>query len=172
MPKKQEEKTESAPKRDWKFLVIFPLVALLLILAIGAGGYYLGLRGASDAGQEEQDSEQEKRQSAFSFGSDEYLGPLVELDSFVVNITDADQTRYLKIGMTMEASDKKTRDEINLRLPQVRDAVIFELSGKTFDQLRDLQGKKQLQAELIKSLNDLLDKGRVVSLFFTEFVVQ
>jgi flagellar FliL protein len=100
------------------------------------------------------------------------LGPLVELEDFVVNITDGEQTRYLKVNITLEAGGKKGKEEVENRLPQVRDTIIFQLSGKTFDQVRDLQGKKQLQAELVQNLNELLNKGRIESLFFTEFVVQ
>lgn len=172
MAKNLEEKSEPVKKRDWKFLLIMSLLAILLILAIGAGAYYIGVQSSANNSEQESENGEEEKSSGFPFGSANHLGPLVELEDFVVNITDRDQTRYLKVSMTLEAENKKTKDEIDDRLPQVRDAVIFQISGKTYDQLRDLQGKKQLQAELIASLNELLDKGRVQRLFFTEFVVQ
>ena len=172
MAKNQEEKTEVGKKRDWKFLLILVLLALLLILAVGAGAYYIGVQNAGSSEKQPTEGEIKEKSSGFSFGSDDYLGPLVELEDFVVNITDREQTRYLKVSITLEAADKKTKSEVENRLPQVRDSIIFQISGKTYDQLRDLEGKKQLQAELIMSLNELLDKGRVHRLFFTEFVVQ
>ena len=171
MAKNQEANAEQGKKRDWKFVLIMSLLAILLILAIGAGAYYVGMQSAGGS-QQAENGKGEKESSGFSFGSDDYLGPLVELENFVVNITDREQTRYLKVSITLEAADKKTKNEVDNRLPQVRDTIIFQISGKTYDQLRDLQGKKQLQAELIKSLNELLDKGRIKRLFFTEFVVQ
>jgi flagellar FliL protein len=172
MAKNQEEKAEVGKKRDWKFLLILVLLAILLILAVGAGAYYIGVQAAGSTETQSTEGETKEKSSGFSFGSADYLGPLVELEDFVVNITDREQTRYLKVSITLEAADKKTKSEVENRLPQVRDTIIFQVSGKTYDQLRDLEGKKQLQAELIMSLNELLDKGRVQRLFFTEFVVQ
>jgi len=172
MAKNQEEKPAQGKQRDWKFVLIMSMLAVLLILAVGAGAYYIGSQSAGGAQQQVENGKGEKESSGFSFGSDDYLGPLVDLEDFVVNITDREKTRYLKVSITLEAADKKTKNEVDNRLPQVRDSIIFQISGKTYDQLRDLQGKKQLQAELIQSLNQLLDKGRVKRLFFTEFVVQ
>mgnify|MGYP006279040285 CR=1 FL=1 len=171
MAKNKEEKPAQGKQRDWKFVLIMTMLAVLLMMAVGAGAYYIGMQSAG-AQQQTEDGEKEKKSSGFSFGSAEYLGPLVELEDFVVNITDRENTRYLKVSITLEAANKKTKSEVDNRLPQVRDTIIFQISGKTYDQLRDLQGKKQLQAELIQSLNQLLDKGRIKRLFFTEFVVQ
>ncbi|MFP4258048.1 MAG: flagellar basal body-associated protein FliL [Desulfovermiculus sp.] len=172
MAKNREEKLEPVKQKDWKLLLIMVLSTVLLLLAIGAGAYYLGVQSSAGNSEDSEARDGDDKKSGFPFGSPDYLGPLVELEEFVVNITDREKTRYLKISMTLEVENKKTKSEIDDRLPQVRDAIIFQLSGKTYDQLRDLQGKKQLQAELIASLNEILDKGRIHSIYFTEFVVQ
>lgn len=173
MARNQDPTPETRTQKDWKFLLIISLLVLLLLMAVGAGAYYLGTTSSTETKDHTDEPEEEKKKSSgFSFGSDNYLGPLVELEDFVVNITDDEQTRYLKVAMTMETADKKTKNEVDNRLPQLRDAIIFQISGKTHDELRDLQGKKQLQAELIKSLNEVLNEGRIERLFFTEFVVQ
>jgi len=172
MAKNKDEIAENGQKKDWKFILIMSLLVLLLLLAVGAGAYYIGAQIGGSSGEEPANGQAKEKKSGFSFGSAEYLGPLVELEDFVVNITDGEQTRYLKLGITLETDSKKVREEIESRLPQVRDAIIFQVSGKTFDQVRDLQGKKQLQAELVQSLNELLNMGRIDNVFFTEFVVQ
>lgn len=172
MARNQDPKPETGAQKDWKFILIMSLLVLLLLMAVGAGAYYIGTTSSAEDQGQGNEKEEEKKSSGFSFGSDSHLGPLVELEEFVVNITDEKQTRYLKVAVTMETANKQAKKEVEDRLPQVRDAIIFQISGKTYDELRDLQGKKQLQAELIKSLNELLDEGRIERLFFTEFVVQ
>ncbi len=172
MAKNKDENPETGQKKDWKFILIMSLLVLLLLLAVAAGAYYIGAQMGGDSGTETANGQAKEKKSGFPFGSTEYLGPLVELEDFVVNITDGEQTRYLKVAITLETGSKKTREEIESRLPQVRDAIIFQISGKTFDQVRDLQGKMQLKAELVQSLNELLNMGQIDNVFFTEFVVQ
>ncbi|MFO7877362.1 MAG: flagellar basal body-associated FliL family protein [Desulfovermiculus sp.] len=172
MARNQDPTPETKTQKDWKFILIISLLVFLLLMAVGAGAYYIGSTSSAETKDQTDEPEEEKKSSGFSFGSDNYLGPLVELEDFVVNITDDKQTRYLKVAITMEAANKKTKNEVDNRLPQLRDAIIFQISGKTHHELRDLQGKKQLQAELIKSLNEVLNEGRIERLFFTEFVVQ
>jgi flagellar FliL protein len=57
-------------------------------------------------------------------------------------------------------------------MPQMRDAIILLISNKTFEELQDLQGKKQLKAELQSRINSILQTGKVTSIYFTNFVVQ
>ncbi len=62
--------------------------------------------------------------------------------------------------------------EVEERKPQVRDAILLFMSSKSFDELRDLQGKLQLRADLIGRINALLALGEVKTIYFTDFVVQ
>ena len=57
-------------------------------------------------------------------------------------------------------------------MPQVRDAVLLLIGNKTYEELQDLQGKKQLKAELMNKINSFLQTGKVSSVYFTNFVVQ
>lgn len=152
-----------------KFLLL-PIL-ILFLLAVGLTTYFLlyqgawaGLTGSEQGGKEGNASRKASEKSG--------LGPTIELDNFVVNITDGERTRYLKTGITLEAMDKKTKKEIEQRKPQIRDAILFLSSNKNFRELRDLQGKKQLQADLQHKINSILQKGKVKRIFFTEFVVQ
>jgi len=169
MAKKDENAEKQGKTQDKKFTLLLALIGVLLIAAVGAGGYYIGTQWGS---QGEADAADSASQGGASFDSKGDLGPLVELDDFLVNIADGKQTRYLKANITVEAVDTSTQEEIQKRMPQIRDAIIFHMGTKTFDQVRDLQGKKQLRAELTKRLNGILDERLVERLFFTEFVVQ
>jgi flagellar FliL protein len=168
MARKEEKKDQLGKKRDWKFTVLLLVLGLLLLVAVGTGGYYLG----SERHGSQALADKDPQAQSVSFAHKGALGPLVELEDFLVNISDGKQTRYLKSKMTLEALDKETKQEIQERIPQIRDAVIFHMGTKTFDQVRDLQGKKQLRAELTKRINAILEHRLIEHLFFTEFVVQ
>jgi flagellar FliL protein len=85
---------------------------------------------------------------------------------------DAQGTRYLKAAITLELNGKAGADEVSERLPQLRDAILLHVGNKTFGELNDLQGKLQLREELIAQLNQLLQKGEISKVYFTDFVVQ
>jgi flagellar FliL protein len=57
-------------------------------------------------------------------------------------------------------------------MPQIRDAILLLVGNKTFEELQDLEGKKQLKAEIMSKINGILQTGKVKAIFFTEFVVQ
>jgi flagellar FliL protein len=100
------------------------------------------------------------------------LGPMIDLESFIVNILDEQGTRYLKAAITLETDQEKTATEVKERLPQIRDAILLLVGNKTFGELSDLQGKLQLRADLTSRLNQILQTGKVARIYFTEFVVQ
>ena len=161
---KEKEKQEK-PKKPLKkiFLIGMPL----LILLIGGGGmaaYFLG--GLSNNKTPET---QISDNDAPKIGT---LGPLLKLDDFVVNIIHKDSARFLKIGITLEAKNIESSERIKSRMPQITDAVLLLVGNKQFDQIKDLQGKLQLKADLLSHINSLIGKGEVNDIFFTDFVVQ
>ena len=162
-----EKKTPEAeaPRKKTMTMVIAGAVALILLVAVGAVGYLLGTRTAP---QTLAAPLPEESRAAEAPG----LGPLVDIESFVINILEEEQTRYLKAALTIEVDSEGTADRLQSRMPQVRDAILLLIGNKTFDEVRDLQGKLQLRAELVDRLNNLLPNGEVRKIYFTDFVVQ
>ena len=100
------------------------------------------------------------------------MGPMIDIREFIVNIISDDNSHYLRTSMTIELSNQAAYDEINKRMPQIRDAILMLASSKTFEELYDVHGKKQLKAELLIELNEMLIEGEAVAVYFTDFVVQ
>ncbi|MBW6508749.1 MAG: flagellar basal body-associated FliL family protein [Desulfuromonadales bacterium] len=100
------------------------------------------------------------------------IGPMVNLESFIVNILDEGEVRYLKAAITLEADSAEVAAELNQRMPQIKDAILMLIGNKTFADLSDLQGRLQLRAELLNRINSLLLNGKVKRIYFTDFVVQ
>lgn len=162
---KKETIEESEEDRGSKKKLI--VVVAVLVLLIGAGvGAYLFLPGGEDEkiSPEQQLAESEKQA--------QQVGPMVNIDSFIVNIMDDQESRYLKAKITVEVDGEEAAMEFNQRMPQVKDAVLLLIGNKTFGELSDLQGKIQLRAELINKINSILLKGKVKRIYFTDFVVQ
>jgi flagellar FliL protein len=100
------------------------------------------------------------------------IGPMVNIEEFVVNIISGDTPHYVKASLTVELSNADVQPEVVQRMPQVRDAVLLLIGNKTYEELQDLQGKRQLKAELKSKINSFLQGGKVRAIYFTNFVVQ
>ncbi len=97
------------------------------------------------------------------------LGVLYGLEAFLVNIPSDQGTKFLQLQMEFELSDPALEDELNRKKAAVRDAVIVQLSSKTFSQLRGAKAMKELQKDLLKSVNQLLSSGKIKDIYFTQF---
>ena len=142
-----------------------PLIVLLLISVIGGTLFFFIKHGPVGETVTESGAVNSAEESV-------YGGPLVNIGEFIVNIISEEQNHYLKASITIEAKDSKRAEELKRRMPQVRDTVLMLVSNKTFEELYDLHGKKQLKAELLLEINDLLSSEGAAAIYFTEFVVQ
>ena len=97
---------------------------------------------------------------------------MVEIKEFVVNIIGSDSTHYVKAALSLELDRVTTVDEVNKRMPQIRDAILLLIGNKTFEELQDIQGKNQVKAELKSKINSFLKTGKINNVYLTDFVVQ
>lgn len=166
--------SETAPaQKDTKKWIVLGAIALVLLGGGTAAGYLLGARNTpAPPPAETADPTATPTSTTPASTGKEAVGPMINIDSFIVNILDDQGNRYLKAAITLEVDGKPAADELNARLPQVRDAILLHVGNKAFQELNDLQGKLQLRAELITRLNQLLQKGKVQKIYFTDFVVQ
>ena len=156
-----EASEEGGSKKKW--MIIIAAVVLLAIIGGGAAFFLMG--------DKKQKSNPEAEAAAMAANA-KMVGPMVTIDTFIVNILDDEENRYLKAAITLEVDVPTTADEITSRLPQLQDAILLLIGNKTFSELRDMQGKMQLRAELLNRINEILSKGKVKRIYFTDFVVQ
>jgi flagellar FliL protein len=166
--KKTEEKNEEKGGGKRK-LILIALGAVLILAGVGVGAYLLG---AGSGGEKQAEVEKSAAAGKPAETGSAPVGPMLAMDDFIVNILDAEETRYLKVSMTLELVSPEGMIEVEERKAQVRDTILLYLGSKTFDEIRDLQGKLQLRADLIGKLNALLEKGKIKTIYFTDFVVQ
>jgi flagellar FliL protein len=78
----------------------------------------------------------------------------------------------VKASLTIELTNEPVKVELTQRMPQIRDAILLLVGNKTYEELQDLQGKKQLKAEMTSKINSILQTGKIKAIYFTDFVVQ
>ncbi|MDZ4163829.1 MAG: flagellar basal body-associated protein FliL [Smithellaceae bacterium] len=146
-----------APKSNvWKWLMIF----FIIIVLLGGAGF-----GVYEFVIKKPTAEAVKKEPA-------PVSAMYAMEPFVVNLMDDQGGRYLKVVIQLEVNDEKIVPELNRIKPKLRDAVLDLLSAKSFKDLMDPAGKQQLREEVVLRLNAHLTEGKVLKVFFTEFVVQ
>jgi len=163
MAKKETAQQSEADGSKKKLIIIIAAVVVLLI-GVGVGVFMF-------MGGEEEKMSLEQEQAALEKKANQ-VGPMVNIDTFIVNILDDEESRYLKAAVTLELNSPEAAAEVTERMPQVKDAILLLVGNKTFSELQDLQGKIQLRAELINRINSVLVNGKVKRIYFTDFVVQ
>src|SRR6266436_2153305 len=97
---------------------------------------------------------------------------LVPLAPFLVNLSGDQGQRYLRLVAQVEVRGDLAKDEFEKHLPEVRDRLLFLLTSKTFADISSIQGKYDLQADITKNINEMLDGPFIRKTYFTEFIVQ
>lgn len=151
-----------------KKLIIIIAAAVLLLLIIGGAAYFF----LKPDPVEEQAVDPGLDVPVPEITQSVEIGPMLPITEFIVNIISEEDRHYVKASLTLELSRVETLDEATKRMPQIRDAILLLVGNKTFEELQDLQGKKQLKAELISKINSFLQVGKVKAIYFTDFVVQ
>ena len=168
MAEKEKPREEAGKGGGKKKLVIIVASLVLLLAGGGAGYYFLVLKPAHV-----QKVEESKAAAMVKAAPDEnHVGPMVEIKEFVVNIISTDAPHYVKASLSLELDKDGTLDEVNKRMPQIRDAILLLIGNKTFEELQDIQGKNQVKAELKSKINSFLKSGKVNNIYLTDFVVQ
>ena len=175
MAKEEQAKTEEAGGKDKKklFIIIGAAVAAVVVIAVVVmmmmgGKKEKGKEGSSEA-KAEQKAEGGHGGGAGAAGAGAVVYPL---EPFIVNIYDGQEIRYLKVKVEFGTSSPEVKAELDSRQAPLRDAILVLLTTKTLQDIQDLQGKNQLREEILAAVNNIVPPGKVLKIFFTDFVVQ
>lgn len=161
--------------------LVIVLLALFVLLMAGMGGWlfitWSKLSALEEAIKpEESAADGEVTDKDGQAPEQASIGPLYSLDTFIVNLKDAENTcnRFLRTTMDLELRDKgdDLTQTMDTRLPQIRDSILMTLPSKTVEDLQSTEGKLALRADLIVQLNGLLKEELITNIYFKEFVIQ
>jgi flagellar FliL protein len=155
--------------------VIIAVVAAILVSNAGLAAFFFfmgpslmgGAQAANppEAAAEPAEEEVEAAPSATP-------GPLVPLDPFVVNLNEPGEPRYLRVSITLEATDKDAVTKIDEVKVRLRDAYLSKLSAYTTAELRSPEDKARLREALIEEAKKVVSPRAVQQLYFTDFMMQ
>lgn len=155
-----------------KVLIIIIVSVVLVLGAMGGGFFLMWTQMSATIAQVQVQNSNDGAEEEVPAEEDDAMGPTYKMDTMIVNLADQGGKRYLRVTMELELSGTEVLEEINTRLPQLRDQILMVLPSKTYVDISTTEGKIALRDELIAKMNSVLKKGTVTTIYFTEFVVQ
>jgi flagellar FliL protein len=157
-----------------KKILIIIIAAFVLIMGMMGGGFFLMWKqmSATMAQVNQQNGSEAEEVEAEEAEEEVTIGPMYKMDTMIVNLADRGGKRYLRVTMQFELSTPDVVEEIEMRLPQIRDSILMILPAKLYSDISTTQGKVSLREELMAQVNGYLKKGAINTIYFTEFVVQ
>ncbi|MBU3155096.1 flagellar basal body-associated FliL family protein [Clostridium estertheticum] len=150
--------SEKPKKGNSLKLVIIVLLGLIVVGGATFGGMMLaGKKGATPASTTKA---VETKEVTYS------------LDECLVNLTDSDAKRYLKVLIYVGYGENTDLDtEIKAQKPIIRDLVIKTLRSKKAADFDD-SVVDNIKKELITKINPVLTKGKIDHVYFNDLLVQ
>ena len=165
----QETKEEEKEGGSSKLLLIVIIVLLLVLLIVGGLVAYFLLSSNDEEQPQQQEQKVEKKKKVTSMTE---IGPIYPLDQFIVNLVSNNSSRYLKCKIDLELDSPELQQEVDKKLPAIRDLIIRILSSKAVEEIQTAKGKEKLKEEIKRKINEILATGEIRHVYFTEFVIQ
>jgi flagellar FliL protein len=176
--KEEEKKEEGAEKKSNMMLII---IAGFLVVLLVIGGILAFILSSDEEQQQQNNSVQNESNSNNENGqptktyrrkSSLTVGPMMEMDTFIVNLLSENGRRYLKVKVNLELEDEELQEEIGTKIPVLRDVIIRIASSKTLAEISTEKGKENFKDQIVSEVNENLKDGKINNVFFTDFVIQ
>jgi len=157
MTKATRKGSKARPRRAF----FLPLVLAALIAAGSLG--CKSSSGASKSGSKDPRAPQVKA--------------VLHLESFVVNLADPEENRFLRVGIDLGLENPVSNQEGKaaegaVPTARIRDCILEVLSTWQSDALLAPEGKEKLKKELVHALQARVPELGVREVYFTDFLVQ
>lgn len=145
-------------KLSGKFLILYIVLPLVVLIGAGAGVYMSGLLG----GDEEKHDEAK------------VIVPPVfyDLPEFLVNLSGDAPQHFLKMKVTLQITDAEAAKRLDAELPRVLDAFQIFLRELRPEDVEGSAGVLRVKEELLRRVNLAVQPPLVTDILFREVIVQ
>ncbi len=101
------------------------------------------------------------------------LGTMLQLEQFTVNLSSPGGAtqKFVRVNISIEVASEEVSNEVNSKMPQVRNAIIDLFNSKRSGDLATAEGREFLKEEIRSALNSFISSGKVKGVYFTNFAV-
>ncbi len=99
------------------------------------------------------------------------FGKMVSLEQFTVNLSTPGSVspKFIRVNVSLEVPGDEAENEVNLKMPQVRNVIIDLFNSKRPSDLSVVEGRDRIKEEIRGAINGFMTNGKVKGVFFTNF---
>ncbi len=152
--------------------ILFIALAIFNMVVVAGVGAMIYMNKKKEAAEPKLDSviQGEREAQKKEQEEPEFIGKLIPLETFLVNLSGSRGQKLAKINMELEVNNDEVQKEIDKLKPKIRDIIIIILSSKSYAQVATTEGKDALREEIRDQVNLFLTKGQIQRVYFTEFI--
>lgn len=158
-----EEGAAPVARPGRKKLLIIIGVAVLLLVAAGAGVYFSGLLDPILGLEEKAEGEQGVLEGEVFYA----------LEDITLNLrTNGDRPRYLKLGITLVLVDEMDVPKIEALQPRIVDSIVNYMSELTPDELKGSANFYRMRENVLLRVQTAVAPVQVTNVLFSSVLVQ
>lgn len=160
----QEEPRPAPAKKGKLGMVIAIVVVVALVGGAGAAVYMM-----KDKIFPEKSSVPKPKDLSADTPKVSDMGPILDVDSFALNLAPGSARGILRLTMKLEMRDKAAEQLAIKYMPVIRDTVIMYMTGRTDAEINN--DEELIKRELARRLEDKLGEGSIRNIYFTELLM-
>jgi flagellar FliL protein len=100
-------------------------------------------------------------------------GKMINLEQFTVNLSTpgSGNPKFVRVNISLEVQTEDAENEVNSKMPQVRNTIIDLFNSKRPSDLGTVDGREYLKDEIKNALNSFMVNGKVKGVYFTSFAL-
>lgn len=154
-----------------KVAKLLPIIFVVLNLGVAGAGLYMVFLATVGWSYPAITEEQEEQHMKTARETRDSSPIFYTLEKFTVNL-EGSPKRIIQTEISLEMLDENGFEEVVTLGAQSRDSIVRLLNTKNFSEIETIQGKLFLKDQIAMTLNQLLKKGVVRGVYFSQFVVQ
>lgn len=165
MSKKNSKVNELGKEKSGSSKLVLIIVTAIVIFVLVSGAVFIGYTVATKQGDKNSANIGESKEVAKE--------ATLELEEFLVNLTDEEKPKYLKVNISLgsDEKNKKLQKELTKKVPQIRDSINKVLrTKKSTDFTTD--GEELLKEEMLLKVNETISSGKATNIYITSIIVQ
>ncbi len=169
-PAAQASEASSSSGSKPTLFILLAVINMAVVMGVGVMLYLGQKKKAAEPGIEDV-IKGEHEQVQKEEHSKDFIGKLVPLETFLVNVSGSRGRKLVKMNMELEVTNAEVQEEVEKIKPKIRDYIIIIASSKTFNEISTREGKDSLREEIKNQINLFLTKGQINKVYFTEFIL-
>lgn len=147
-------------KNKTKKVLVIVIIIIVFLVSTSLIAYFIATSVLSDDNNDDN-SEDEINEIV-------QTGVFVKVGQYLTNLED---DNVIRLSIELEVENNETKEEVEERKAKIHDRILSIIRTKTSEEIKS-DGIDELRKDIASELNNILNEGIVLRVYFTDIFVQ